>query len=115
MAAAAVYALAAVDLPKEAEALLPQAMSVGNGEYEQALGELGAAWVRLNQVDRARDVPRWATRDLQYMLVMRRVAEALAGSGRVMMAAEYAAGMPRSEERRVGQEWVRTCRSRWSR
>src|SRR3546814_9775689 len=38
MAAAAVYALAAVDLPKEAEALLPQAMSVGNGEYEQEIG-----------------------------------------------------------------------------
>src|SRR3546814_10916898 len=26
----------------------------------------------------------------------------------------HATELPRSEERRVGKEWVRTCRSRWS-
>src|SRR3546814_15526532 len=28
--------------------------------------------------------------------------------------ARHPPGRPRSEERRVGTEWVRTCRSRWS-
>src|SRR3546814_11142855 len=30
-----------------------------------------------------------------------------------MRAAQRAARQPRSEERRVGKEWVSTCRSRW--
>src|SRR3546814_19101078 len=29
-------------------------------------------------------------------------------------AAQFPDCPPRSEERRVGKEWVRTCRSRWS-
>src|SRR3546814_12588446 len=38
-------------------------------------------------------------------------------SGEVIGLRHYDFGRPeggRSEERRVGQEWVRTCRSRWS-
>src|SRR3546814_2322629 len=40
------------------------------------------------------------------------VGEATGANGRSVLAA-YAIGL-RSEERRVGEEWVSTCRSRWS-
>src|SRR3546814_15788160 len=45
------------------------------------------------------------------LIVRQRLAKRLAQSNRWLLQAAAAA---RSEERRVGKEWVSTCRSRWS-
>src|SRR3546814_14264873 len=36
------------------------------------------------------------------------------GSAVVLLSGTLVGGFDRSEERRVGKEWVRTCRSRWA-
>src|SRR3546814_6031357 len=52
--------------------------------------------------------------DLDPHLRARQPADLDQGGDREIAGEEFAARLPRSEERRVGKEWVRTCRSRWS-
>lgn len=96
MIAAAIYALAAVDLLDRAEMLVPFAMSEdtwsedGGISYERALVELASGWVRVGRIDRAKKVSQWAVEDRQRWLVMRNLAQAMAEQGMVRQAAEFA-------------------------